>query len=236
MIVESNKMSAQCVMDYDTHLLYELRKLNEPILHLYDWRKKTITHGLFTPFNTIIHNKRGEFDCAKRPTGGGITFHIDDVSFSLFIPSSHRFFSLSTIENYKRVNSWVKDTLLQLVNNEFCEEEMFLNIASRGDGMFCSSSLSPCDIMLNTMKICGGAQRRKGWGFLHQGTIFINPLSAAEIHQVVDKEIYVHARSSFEKTHGGISSRITNLDTASLKREVRYKLRENFARKIECVV
>ena len=97
---DSGKKSASWVMEYDqNHLVHE----SKPTLHFYEWKQPTITFGHFIdPWKWLKKEavQQENLDIAKRPTGGGILFHLTDFSFSLFIPRSHPHCSPNTLENY----------------------------------------------------------------------------------------------------------------------------------------
>ncbi|MDE3047358.1 MAG: hypothetical protein KGI83_03305, partial [Verrucomicrobiota bacterium] len=102
-IFDTGASTAEENMRLDEELLGSLAPAGAPILHLYDWARPSATYGYFIrPENHL--NLTGTVDFARRPTGGGIVFHIWDLAFSFLMPSEHPHFSLSTLGNYQFVN------------------------------------------------------------------------------------------------------------------------------------
>lgn len=163
-------------MCFDAKLLENLDPKQEPILHLYDWVKPSATYGYFIEPKEHLHlEKANGLDLARRPTGGGIVFHIWDLAFSFLMPSEHRHFSQSTLGNYEFVNRVV----LEVVQSYFLlTPELML-----GDALFfgadcknfCMAKPTHYDVVFQGKKIAGSAQRRKRQGYLHQGTISLAP-------------------------------------------------------------
>jgi lipoate-protein ligase A len=152
-----------------------LDKLEKPTLHLYRWAKKSATYGYFIQPEAHLDLKKVEefgLELARRPTGGGIVFHIWDLAFSFLLPATHPAFSLNTLENYYFVN----DIVLDVVKSYFSLDELILTpehgISHGPDCQnFCMAKPTQYDVLYRGMKVAGSAQRRKTQGYLHQGTI-----------------------------------------------------------------
>src|SRR5580692_6228766 len=100
-VLDTGPASAEKNMQIDADLLESLAE--EPILHFYEWEKRSITYGYFVKPEELLHLenlKRHGIDHARRPTGGGIVFHLWDLAFSVLIPSSSPHFSQNSLENY----------------------------------------------------------------------------------------------------------------------------------------
>lgn len=175
-VLDTKTNSAEKNMDIDKELLEGLEE--NPILHFYDWERPSITHGYFIkPENWLYLDKLKELgiDCARRPTGGGIVFHLWDLAFSFLMPKKNSFFSENALENYRFVNGLVLSAVeeflaskapLNLIENDYEAEFAF-------SSKFCMARPTKYDGMLNGKKIIGAAQRKKTIGYLHQGTISI---------------------------------------------------------------
>ena len=103
-------------MQRDQELLEALSK--DPILHLYRWEPRAITHGYFINPQKIFHLEalqKRNIKLAKRPTGGGVVFHIWDLAFSFLMPASHPHFSLNTLDNYQYVNAIVLSSMQEFL-------------------------------------------------------------------------------------------------------------------------
>jgi len=179
-VLKTPKSPAQKIMDLDRDLLENLEASREPLLHLYQWEQPSVTHGLFTRpedhLNLQELQARG-IALAKRPTGGGIVFHIADLAFSALVPSAHPAFSKNTLSNYAYINGKVKNALMHFLKGnpelELCQVEPTEPEACH---RFCMAKPTKYDLMIKGQKAAGAAQRTRRFGFLHQGTISLGLL------------------------------------------------------------
>ncbi len=179
-IIHTGESSAEANMAQDARFLEQLESLQRPILHLYRWKGPCATYGHFIDPYTLLKKEGAEkrqLSLARRPTGGGIIFHIWDLAFSVLVPASHPQFSLNTLENYAYVNHLLIDAVQRFTGSrgEACllpQEPQALDAASAN---FCMAKPTKYDVMLGGVKVGGAAQRRKRWGYLHQGTISLTP-------------------------------------------------------------
>jgi lipoate-protein ligase A len=165
---------ASANMRFDEELLQELKPDADPILHLYHWTNPSATFGYFIEVKKHLDlekAKKWDLDLARRPTGGGIVFHIWDLAFSFLMPAKNPHFSVNTLQNYQFVNS----TVLEVVRNYFCLSPELIKESVPTLGIdcqnFCMAKPTQYDVVYQGMKIAGAAQRRRAQGYLHQGTI-----------------------------------------------------------------
>jgi len=161
-------------MEFDAKLLHELPGSSEPILHLYDWVSPSATFGYFiNPATYLSQDAFNSLDLCKRPTGGGVTFHVSDWAFSVLVPASCPYYSLNTLDNY----AWVNHLVIEVLGLFLGSGEGFSLLMHESDpqdvssGHFCMAKPTKHDVMWKGKKVGGGAQRRTRFGFLHQGTI-----------------------------------------------------------------
>ncbi|NGX59946.1 MAG: Octanoyltransferase LipM [Chlamydiae bacterium] len=173
-ILDTGTQPAENNMLLDAELLENLDQHTLPILHLYNWQGDSATYGCFvnpSDYLNLEEAKRRELNLAKRPTGGGIVFHIWDLAFSVLIPSNHSYFSERTLDNYAFVNNAV----LAAVSSFLSERPELIPCNAKGldpsCARFCMAQPTKYDVVLHGKKIAGAAQRKTKKGFLHQGTI-----------------------------------------------------------------
>jgi len=175
-ILDTGIAMAKRNMEIDRDLLEKMHPDDPPILHFYDWEGDAATHGHFLDPGKLIDLKAAEklgLSLARRPTGGGMVFHVSDLAFSVLIPANYPQFSLNTLDNYDFINSAVKSGV-----NTFFETEPSL-LPSEPAPLdencrhFCYAKPTVYDVMLDGRKIAGAAQRRRKQGYLHQGSIAI---------------------------------------------------------------
>lgn len=162
-------------MAQDAAWLAHLSPNDLPILHFYDWARPSVTVGHFIDVNKFFNRDgvvKHNLAIARRPTGGGIVFHIWDLAFSLLVPAGHPGFSANTLDNYR----WVNEVVLDVAKTYFSLDDPLL-IQQSGLEMgtlcnhFCMARPTIYDAVYRGLKVAGAAQRKTKQGFLHQGTI-----------------------------------------------------------------
>lgn len=173
-VLHTGVAKAQEIMDYDAALLENLKPGGQPTLHLYKWDGPSATYGYFVDPAKHLNLEKAErhgVSLARRPTGGGIVFHIWDLAFSFLMPSGHPRFSLNTLENYQFVNQIVLEAVREyFVLTPELTPHSFASLGPHCQN-FCMARPTQYDVVYNGMKIAGAAQRRRKQGYLHQGTI-----------------------------------------------------------------
>jgi lipoate-protein ligase A len=175
-ILDTGVGSAVANMQIDAELLEKAHERSVPVLHFYEWEGDCATYGYFTEPSEYLNlegvDRRG-LKLARRPTGGGIVFHVWDMAFSAVVPASRPEFSLNTLENYKLINRAVLGAI-----QEFIREHSSLDLTredfagmDRSCQHFCMAKPTKYDVILEGRKVAGAAQRKTKGGFLHQGTI-----------------------------------------------------------------
>ncbi len=174
-------------MDWDAQFLESL----DPkvcLLHFYEWEKPSISFGHFLDPKKFLDLQRIEeegIDLARRPTGGGITFHLWDFAFSLFVGAQNRAFSQVPLENYRRVNRAVLSVVSEFLQKEShlqTEEKSPLDESCKN---FCMAHPTKYDVIVQGKKVAGAAQRKTKRGFLHQGTIFLIPPNSRLLKKIL---------------------------------------------------
>lgn len=186
-IIDTGENHAQTNMDIDDKLLHAMQPDDAPILHLYRWKRESISYGHFIKvghFFDMAKLRKNFFELAKRPTGGGIIFHSWDYTFSLLIPSNNKYFSENTLENYR----WINQIVLQAIQDLY-EDTLSIHkkqIAYKGNTKyFCMAKPTIYDIVLGQKKVGGAAQRRRRNGLLHQGSLSISMPDFSRLEEIL---------------------------------------------------
>ncbi len=216
-ICDTGAGSAETNMAFDAELLDHLDPKGEPILHLYRWKKPSATYGYFISPEKHFDLKKvqeREIDLARRPTGGGIIFHIWDLAFSFLMPSEHPAFSQNTLENYLFVNEAVLEAMKSLFELKQAEliphEPVPLAPDCRN---FCMAKPTQYDVMHEGLKVAGAAQRRRKQGYLHQGSISLAYPQIDLLKEIlVSEEEVLQAMEAY--SFAPLGQNIQNLDAA----------------------
>ncbi len=172
-ILDTGSKSPDENMRLDEQLLETVK---QPTLHLYEWSSDSATYGYFTnpaKFLNLPKAKELGLNLARRPTGGGIIFHLWDLAFSVIVPAHSPEFSLNTLQNYAFVNHAVLAAIREFLN-EYPPLTLISDDFSPWDpdcSSFCMAKPTKYDVMWEGKKVAGAAQRKTKAGFLHQGSI-----------------------------------------------------------------
>ncbi len=175
-MIDTGAQNAEENMRFDSELLERANAYSRPVLHLYEWEGDSATYGYFTDPAELLNMdsvQKRSLNLARRPTGGGIVFHIWDLAFSVLVPSHCPEFSINTLENYAFVNHAVLSAVKEFLNNQpplTLIPEDFSGL-DPSCSRFCMAKPTKYDVMWEGRKIAGAAQRKTRQGFLHQGTI-----------------------------------------------------------------
>ncbi|MBI3212164.1 MAG: lipoate--protein ligase family protein [Simkania negevensis] len=179
--LDSGKKGAKENMQLDATLLKQMRPDDFPLLHFYDWEKKSATFGYFinpAHFLQLENVKKMGIALARRPTGGGILFHHCDLAFSILLPANALHFSLNPLHNYHFINEQVKKAVKNILASLYpMHEPSLLKEEEKpfdwGCRHFCMAKPTKYDVMIGGRKIAGAAQRNQKQGLLHQGSIAV---------------------------------------------------------------
>lgn len=189
-VIDTGIASAEENMHKDQELLAKLHEQQGPILHFYEWKHPSITYGYFIQPDKLLNlpqiQKKG-IDIARRPTGGGVVFHLWDFAFSILIPSYFSRFSENSLDNYAFINQAVLNAV-----EEYLEDQLPLELipsdAKALDAScnhFCMAKPTKYDLVVHGKKIAGAAQRKIKEGFLHQGTIALITPSKLSLEELL---------------------------------------------------
>lgn len=215
-ILNTGCASAEQNMRRDASLLEEA--VDQPILHLYEWERESATYGYFhrpeVYLNIGAAERRG-LQLARRPTGGGIIFHLWDLAFSVFIPAHRPEFSQSPLENYAFVNRAVLAAV-----QSFLGKELPLSLIGEDApalqpscSHFCMARPTKYDVLLEGKKIAGAAQRKTKKGFLHQGSIALTLPPRGYLDELLSAEVQ-HAMFLYTCPLLGVSASPSAIDEA----------------------
>ena len=194
-IVDTGLAGAEFLMEKDRQLLEGLSSQERPLLHLYQFAGCSATYGHFVRPGDLFSLEavaKQNLDLAKRPTGGGVIFHLWDLAFSVLIPASSPLFSQNTLENYATVNRFVLLAVEEFLQKEGLElTPQDGEILGPGCAHFCMAKPTRYDVLFEGKKVAGAAQRKTKHGLLHQGSISLLMPSKEYISSVLQPGLSV---------------------------------------------
>ena len=146
-----------------------------PVLRFYEWASPAATFGYAQRLEKIRPFAAG-LPLMRRWTGGGVVLHGDDLTLALAIPASDPVAGMTSMSIYREIHEGLVTVLslahggVRLVLPEECRE-----------GSACFQSPVPLDIVLDGIKICGGALRRSKAGVLYQGSLRLKNIPRSAI-------------------------------------------------------
>ncbi|HXF28692.1 MAG TPA: lipoate--protein ligase family protein, partial [Chlamydiales bacterium] len=164
-IVDDGSQTAEWQMERDRELIANLSYLTAPLIRFYEWHTPSITYGCFIDPTEYLRREISGFELAKRPTGGGILFHLNDFAFTVAVPHSHPRFSPNVLDNYR----WINETVVKAISK--CDDCDAITLQPKSVEKaslrhFCMATPTQYDLLLNGKKVGGAAQRKTNFGFV----------------------------------------------------------------------
>ncbi|HTS17427.1 MAG TPA: hypothetical protein VMP11_07635 [Verrucomicrobiae bacterium] len=160
--LQSPPGSAAFNMAQDEALLQTVEKRGRPLLRVYSWEKPSVSFGYFLKFPTALAENH---DVVRRPTGGGVVYHVSDTTYTVVVPPGHALYTMKTADAYCALHRAVAAAF---------ESRPSLHgapVQSPHGQYECFQKPVQGDVMADGRKLAGGAQRRTKSGMLHQGSI-----------------------------------------------------------------
>lgn len=192
-VIDSGVLSPEKIMEKDAQLLENLQLDPCPILHFYEWEGDCLTYGYFTnpaDYLDLTIAERLGLKMARRPTGGGVIFHLYDLAFSVLIPVNHPGYFVNSLDNYAYINRIVAQAISNLTQHSISTQLWCENQPALERPNFCMAKPTQYDLVVNGKKLGGAAQRRKKWGYLHQGSLSLSLPSTHLIQVVKDPALF----------------------------------------------
>jgi lipoyl(octanoyl) transferase len=159
-------------MACDEWLLLHARELEKPLLRTYSWDRPSVTIGYFQEFPTEIAKTH---TVIRRPTGGAMVFHDHDLTFSVVLPPDHPWKKLRPDDRYQKVHERISKVFELRGALPALAPELKIDLRAplgREEAHArCFEKSSRYDVLIQNLKVAGGAQRVTKDGLLHQGSI-----------------------------------------------------------------
>jgi lipoate-protein ligase A len=149
-------------MALDEALLRTAAKRGRPLVRVYSWEKPAVTFGYFQKFPANLANGH---EVVRRPTGGGVVYHLKDTTYTVVMPPAHAFSVMPTTDAYWQLHKAVAASFEARPDLHAAEPKS-------PQGQYECFQKPVCgDVVADGRKLAGGAQRRTKSGMLHQGSI-----------------------------------------------------------------
>jgi len=178
----SPKSSAKLNMAIDEALALSFEENDLPIFRLYTW-EKSFTLGISQKIDDYIHLEEYNQNFAKRITGGGVLFHGHDLSYSLVLPTTY-LKNLNVKESYEKICTFLLEFYKSLgLDAKYVKDDENLQLSK---SVFCQVGFEAYDIVVNSLKIGGNAQRRSKKFIFQHGSI---PIEKIQLKNITQEEV-----------------------------------------------
>lgn len=161
------------------------------ILRIYSWSEPAYSIGYFQPYNSA---PQGSHTIIRRPSGGGVVDHSNDLTFTLVFPKHAVLFQCDRFESYRLINAAVQDAFASLGVDCWLYDDDIPDDHDRSY-LVCFQQPARFDVVNAHGKLCGGAQRRKLFGMLHQGSILLDQLGDMSQQAIIDQLIQAFGKA-----------------------------------------
>ncbi|MDP2912724.1 MAG: lipoate--protein ligase family protein, partial [Candidatus Omnitrophota bacterium] len=176
-LIRSHPGSAAYNMALDEKIFHRYMIEGIPVFRVYGWSAPSFTYGVSqSPESKIDMAKCGadNIQIAKRMTGGGVLFHDDEITYSIVCGKGDIGEPDNVLVSYRKICAFLISFYksLGLEASFALEAEDFKNRCAPHE--LCSASREKYDIIINSKKIGGNAQKRKSRAVFQHGSIPIS--------------------------------------------------------------
>jgi lipoate-protein ligase A len=176
-IIDSGKASAARNMAIDEAIFNQVMQGKSlPTIRFYNWQPPTLSFGYNQKIAAEIDLERLEkynFDYVRRPTGGRLVLHYDEVTYSVIAPTEQHL-SGSILQTYSQISQVLLAGLKNMGVEADFEKKGLSAQHQREPANPCFTSSSRFELNFNRKKIVGSAQVRKNNTLLQHGSILLN--------------------------------------------------------------
>ena len=165
-------------MAVDEVLLDAAAATGNASLRFYRWSEPTLSLGYFQNYaDRESHAASRKCSAVRRASGGGAILHDRELTYSLAVPMAQRTAKTATALYDSVHGALIAALALWRVRAERC-----CNAPAREPGeqpFLCFQRRTQGDVVLDGVKICGSAQRRRGGAILQHGSLLLHASKAA---------------------------------------------------------
>ena len=204
-LIQSPKLSGQSNMRSDLQIFNAFEKGSGiSTLRIYSWQPQCISLGYSQKTKDLIDEQKAKslgWDVVKRPTGGGIVFHNEaEVTYSLVTAIDNPILPAEMISSYKKILEAIVCAIRKAgIDANIARVDRPLRPvglrARPTRNLLCFSYPAEHEIVVNSKKIVGSAQKRGKRALLQQGSIFVRRIDASAYAALKEKADNIDAIS-----------------------------------------
>ena len=169
-------------MAVDETLLESAAETGVATLRFYRWDCPTLSLGYFQrAADRNQHSESGDCPLVRRSSGGGAIVHDHELTYSLATAKPHAL-GCQTSAIYDAMHQTLIDALATFgVTARLCTSKPYKSTRApeSSEPLLCFQRRSVGDVLVNDVKICGSAQRRRHSAILQHGSVLLNTSAAA---------------------------------------------------------
>lgn len=155
-------------MAVDEALLHSAAGLAVPTFRLYAWAPATLSLGYFQSYaDRSQHRPSANCPFVRRRSGGGAILHDAEITYALVLPISHPA-ARDPLALYRGVHQGV----VKVLQCWGVDAELYA-AEPRENQFLCFHRRSPGDLVVDSCKVMGSAQRRTASALLQHGSLLI---------------------------------------------------------------
>ena len=176
-VIVSEKLSSAMNMAIDETILNGIiAGTSPPTIRFYDWLFPTASYGYNQSWEKELDLelvRKNNFDYVRRPTGGRLVLHYDEVTYAVIAPAVDQL-SGNVIQSYSEISRALREGFLLMGLDVDLERGELSTQHQRENLNPCFTSSSRYELKYMNKKIAGSAQFRKKNVILQHGSILLN--------------------------------------------------------------